>query len=233
MHSTRFQLKILDWNCPLEPSDEQFVQVFLRSQRQLERVILTSWNSKDPISMPGLRNVWAHSTPAAMALVTGNSVRTLRWNPDLFAHTLPAAFPPSFLESFRGITTLTIGHHPDLFPTLVEYLDNVRILEICGSQERQPDIGKLVHRVPHLEELTLTSIPTPTVDKALIKDIFRRGRKLRTIYVRPDTVRCMRWDRTSEEGIPAPNHNFYSHLPWRNCGLDEVDFPWEEIEKSR
>ena len=137
IHSSAFQLRVLDWNCPLEAPDERFLQSFLRSQNQLERVILSNWDSDDPIRMPGLKNVWANTTPAAMALVNGNSVRTLRWFPDNHAHTLPATFPDAFLESLRSLKTLAVGYHPDLFPQLVHYLDNVRTLEICGSQVSQ------------------------------------------------------------------------------------------------
>ncbi|KAG6855712.1 hypothetical protein H0H87_011700 [Tephrocybe sp. NHM501043] len=229
------RLKILEWNCSGCDDD---LMVFLPTLQRLERLIIYGWNHPIPVPTLALREliVFHFNISAAIALVSSGTVKKLRLD---MSGEAPVnqdgdALPEEFLRGIRGVEELRIGPGPQApiwLSAIADYLDNVSSLDVSGTQPTE--FSKLLKRIPQLQNLTLSEMNRPVLTKSnayrciakpterLVKEIFRRNRGLRTIDVRNDTARCVRWLRDAEAPIQAPRKYFWSYLPWNNGSGEE------------
>jgi hypothetical protein len=93
------------------------------------------WDNRKAISeLPQLKTVWAYDLPSAFVFASQANVESLLWHPQ---HNVQLPFPGDFESALRRLRSLNVGSSdslPFLFPALVDYLDNLRILELYGIQ---------------------------------------------------------------------------------------------------
>ncbi|KAH6916673.1 hypothetical protein BKA70DRAFT_1417457 [Coprinopsis sp. MPI-PUGE-AT-0042] len=158
-----FQLNILEWNGGLEPEEEEWLHVFLQTQRSLKRVFLLCGNWKSGLHtfiMPELQTfrLIDDGTKLAIALLSQNIVRSLAWEGHYLtighSPTFPSpSYPPDFLHGIGKLVHLEIDSW-GLCAPLVDHLCSLRFLEIW---DLDPDMPKFIRRISQLEELVLNA----------------------------------------------------------------------------
>jgi len=195
-----FQLVSLIWECY---NDENELSVFLTGQEALEQ-LRVNWRGKcagPPTSALQNLSFLAGTSDAIRTFLPGRTITRLRWQPN-FDEPLPDIIA-SISSALRNLHVLALDG-PDIIlslSTIVDYLPNLRFLELVGH--RKTDL-LYIHRLPHLEGLVIYMMSIPSCQD-LVMRLYSETKSLLfiDIYVNSSDIPVgyQRWCRDSTEPI--------------------------------
>lgn len=89
------------------------------------------WSDDTKVVVPALKELCAHHAAAALALVSGGTVKSLRLEADSLIRE-PGRLSDDFLAGMRGV--LALGTRAMWLLAVVDYLENVRTLDFRGTE---------------------------------------------------------------------------------------------------
>jgi hypothetical protein len=195
-----FQLVSLYWDCC---NEENELSVFLAGQEVLERLCVDYWRGKcagPPASALQNLSFLAGTSGTIQAFLPGRTITRLRWHP-YFGDQVPDV--ASISSALRNLHVLALDGriaHSSL-STIVDYLPNLRFLELLGL--RETDL-LYIHRLPHLEGLVIYMMSIPSCQD-LVMRLYSETKSLLfiDIYVNSSDIPVgyQRWCRDSTEPI--------------------------------
>jgi hypothetical protein len=204
-----FQLVSLIWECC---NDENELSVFLAGQEALEQLRVTNWREEcagPPASALQNLSFLAGTSGTIRAFLPGRTITRLRWHPD-FDEPLPDIIA-SISSALRNLHVLALYASDTILSisAIVDYLPNLRFLELKGH--RETDL-LYIHRLPHLEGLVLSmppwsKKPFPDLVNVVIR-LYSESRSLLFIEIEADRrlrtgygSSYQRWYRDSMEPV--------------------------------
>jgi hypothetical protein len=193
-----FQLVSLIWECY---DDENDLSVFLAGQEVLERLCVDYWGGEcagPPTSALQNLSFLAGTSDAIRTFLPGRTITRLRWHtyydgPGLDVASISSALRNLHVLALDGLDTLS---------TIVDYLPNLRFLELVDDQEM--DLLS-IQRLPRLEGLVISSpIPSEQCQNLVIR-LYSETKSLLfiDIYVNSSDIpdQYQRWYRDSTEPV--------------------------------
>jgi len=215
-----FQLVSLIWECN---DDENELSVFLAGQEVLERLCVDYWGREcagPPTSALQNLSFLDGTSGAIRTFLPGRTITRLRWHPYYGDPVLDVA---SISSALRNLYVLALDGPDTLLSlsTIVDYLPNLRFLELIGY--RPTDLLS-IHRLPHLEGLVI-SRPIPSEKRQdLVIRLYSETKSLLFIDIHDSSDipgGYQRWYRDSTEPVQVTSTR--SNSTWQGDFLSHFD----------